>query len=76
STHDLELVTLANELTQIKNYHFREEVIKGEMVFDYTLYRGPCPTTNALKIMQREGLPITWKQTSRPEIIPTGKQES
>ncbi|MBV9617391.1 MAG: hypothetical protein JO031_18215 [Ktedonobacteraceae bacterium] len=76
STHDLELVTLANELTQIKNYHFREEIIKGEMVFDYTLYRGPCPTTNALKIMQREGLPITWKQSSRPEVIPTGKQES
>jgi hypothetical protein len=30
------------------------------MSFDYKLMLGPCPTTNALKIMQLEGLP-TWK---------------
>jgi DNA mismatch repair ATPase MutS len=28
------------------------------MVFDYELRPGPCPTTNALKIMQMEGLPV------------------
>jgi DNA mismatch repair ATPase MutS len=28
------------------------------MVFDYRLHAGPCPTTNALKIMQLEGLPV------------------
>jgi DNA mismatch repair ATPase MutS len=28
------------------------------MVFDYILRRGPCPTTNALRIMQLEGLPM------------------
>ncbi|MGB0385804.1 MAG: MutS-related protein [Ardenticatenaceae bacterium] len=59
STHDLELVKLADEMAQIKNYHFREEVIGQQMVFDYTLRTGPCPTTNALKIMQLEGLPVT-----------------
>lgn len=58
STHDLELVRLADELPQIKNYHFREEVIDGQMVFDYKLRPGPSPTTNALKIMQLEGLPV------------------
>jgi DNA mismatch repair ATPase MutS len=42
----------------ILNYHFREEVIEGRMVFDYRLRPGPCPTTNALKIMQMEGLPV------------------
>jgi DNA mismatch repair ATPase MutS len=31
------------------------------MVFDYILRPGPCPTTNALKIMQMEGLPIEEK---------------
>lgn len=67
STHDLELVMLSDELTQIKNYHFRDDVVKGAMVFDYTLYHGPCPTTNALKIMQKEGLPITWKQAPASE---------
>jgi DNA mismatch repair ATPase MutS len=58
STHDLELVTLADVLPEIKNYHFKEDVIDGQMVFDYILRPGPCPTTNALKIMQMEGLPV------------------
>lgn len=58
STHDLELVKLAEELPEVKNYHFREEVLDGHMVFDYKLRPGPCPTTNALKIMQMEGLPV------------------
>jgi DNA mismatch repair ATPase MutS len=31
------------------------------MVFDYQLRHGPCPTTNALKIMQLEGLPVDVK---------------
>ena len=26
--------------------------------FDYKLRPGPCPTTNALKIMRMEGLPV------------------
>lgn len=58
STHDLELVTLADTLPSIRNAHFREEVQAGRMVFDYHLRSGPCPTTNALKIMQMEGLPV------------------
>ena len=58
STHDLELVGLANKLPQVKNYHFREDVVDGRMVFDYVLREGPSPTTNALKIMQMEGLPV------------------
>lgn len=58
STHDLELVKLEDKLPGIKNYHFREEFIDGHMIFDYKLREGPCPTTNALKIMQLEGLPV------------------
>src|SRR2546429_4615447 len=58
STHDLELVTLEENLPDIRNYHFKEDVLDGQMVFDYQLREGPCPTTNALKIMQMEGLPI------------------
>lgn len=58
STHDLELVKLAELLPQVKNYHFKEDVIDGKMIFDYILRTGPCPTTNALKIMQMEGLPV------------------
>jgi len=58
ATHDLELIQLADELPRVKNYHFRDDVSNGRMVFDYTLYAGPSPTTNALRIMRMEGLPV------------------
>ncbi|MFN8578422.1 MAG: hypothetical protein U0354_16440 [Candidatus Sericytochromatia bacterium] len=58
STHDLELVKLAEEIKQIKNYHFRDDVIDDKMIFNYKIQEGACPTTNALKIMKIEGLPV------------------
>jgi len=58
STHDLELTTMETEIPNLINYHFRDKVTKGKMTFDYKLHNGPCPTTNALKIMSLEGLPI------------------
>src|SRR5689334_2619705 len=58
ATHDLELIKLADEIQGVTNYHFREDVFDGRMVFDYRLRPGPCPTTNALKIMRLEGLPV------------------
>ena len=59
STHDLELVGMADDVPGIHNFHFREEISDGRMVFDYRLRSGPCPTTNALKIMHMAGLPVT-----------------
>jgi len=58
ATHDLELTKLADEIPGIANFHFREEVGDGKMVFDYQLHPGPCPTSNALHIMRIEGLPV------------------
>jgi DNA mismatch repair ATPase MutS len=58
ATHDLELAKLADEVAQVQNYHFRDSVVADRMAFDYLLRPGPCPTTNALSIMQLEGLPI------------------
>jgi hypothetical protein len=58
ATHDLELIKLADEIDGVVNFHFREEVNNGRMVFDYRLRSGPCPTTNALTIMRLEGLPV------------------
>jgi hypothetical protein len=58
ATHDLELTGLEAKIPGIANFHFREEVGDGRMVFDYLLRTGPCPTTNALKIMAIEGLPV------------------
>jgi hypothetical protein len=59
STHDLELIHLAEEVKALKNYHFRDDIVDGRMVFDYKLHLGPSPTTNALKIMEMEGLPVS-----------------
>lgn len=58
STHDLELVHLAETSPAIHNFHFREDIQGSEMVFDYTIRPGPSPTTNALRIMAMAGLPI------------------
>ncbi|MFO7683012.1 MAG: hypothetical protein R6X34_23495 [Chloroflexota bacterium] len=58
ATHDLELVQLAESSPFVRNYHFRDGVENGRMTFDYHLHPGPCPTTNALKIMALAGLPV------------------
>ncbi len=64
STHDLELVKLADDVPDVHNFHFRETIEGGAMRFEYKLQPGPCPTTNALVIMRMEGLPIT---TEKPD---------
>lgn len=58
ATHDLELANLADAYAQVRNYHLRDDVQDGRLVFDYRIRPGPCPTTNALRIMQMEGLPV------------------
>ena len=58
STHDLELTGLANGNGHIQNAHFQETVEGATLRFDYRLRPGPCPTTNALRIMAQEGLPV------------------
>ncbi len=60
ATHDLELAALADDLPGVMNYHFRDAVRNGRMIFDYQLRSGPCPTTNALKIMRLAGLPVEY----------------
>lgn len=58
TTHDLELAELEKEIPSTTNAHFRETVEANELRFDYRLRPGPCPTTNALRIMALEGLPV------------------
>lgn len=64
STHDLELTSLSETQPALENFHFREEIIetatgKSEMHFTYHLNQGPCPTTNALRIMADEGIDVS-----------------
>jgi DNA mismatch repair ATPase MutS len=58
TTHDLELAELEKEISTATNAHFQETVESGALRFDYCLRPGPCPTTNALRIMALEGLPV------------------
>lgn len=58
ATHDLTLADLAERIDALHNYHFRDDVQDGRMAFDYRIRPGASPTTNALKIMKLEGLPV------------------
>jgi hypothetical protein len=58
ATHDLTLAELAEQIDALHNYHFRDDVHDGRMAFDYRIRPGASPTTNALKIMALEGLPV------------------
>lgn len=57
TTHDLELGKLETK-PALENYHFRDDVSSARLNFSYKMASGVCPTTNALKIMAQEGLPI------------------
>jgi hypothetical protein len=58
TTHDLELAEMDRTIPRLTNAHFQETVHGTQLRFDYKLRPGPCPTTNALRIMALEGLPV------------------
>lgn len=57
ATHDLELANIAENTKEVQNYHFSDAVVGEALHFDYKIRPGSSPTTNALKIMELEGLP-------------------
>jgi hypothetical protein len=58
ATHDLELAKLEEETAAVRNLHFEDRVQEGRLEFDFVLRSGPSQSTNALKIMRLEGLPV------------------
>ena len=56
STHDLELTQLSECSEAIDNYHFSEQWKNNNLCFDYKIRQGASKTTNALKILEKEGL--------------------
>jgi len=56
ATHDRNLTELAQR-RGARNFHFRENLAHGAMVFDYRLHDGPARTRNALRILEIEGYP-------------------
>lgn len=63
STHDLALADDALIAASARLAHFREQISEGPdgvtMRFDYTLRPGLAVTTNALRLMQIVGLPVS-----------------
>lgn len=59
TTHDLALCELEQELPgRLRNVHFRDLIVEGEMTFDYTLRDGVVTTTNALEVLRRAGVVV------------------
>lgn len=54
TTHDLKLA----EIPWAKRFHFTELEKEGQMDFDYQIRDGVSGSTNALKILKKEGIPI------------------
>ncbi len=57
STHDLELGSLEESCTGVRNLHFQENYEDGRLHFDYLLKPGVSTTRNALWLMKLAGLP-------------------
>ncbi|MGE5785418.1 MAG: MutS family DNA mismatch repair protein, partial [Myxococcales bacterium] len=59
STHDLALCELPGSLAdRLRLVHFRENMVNGEMTFDYLLRQGPVTEGNALRLMRGMGLAV------------------
>lgn len=50
ASHDIELTEIADGV--YTNYHFRESIEDGEVLFDYKIHEGPSQTRNAIKLLE------------------------
>ncbi|MBR3307081.1 MAG: hypothetical protein IKI75_07515 [Lachnospiraceae bacterium] len=53
ATHDIELTGLLEGIYE--NYHFEEEIIEGDVCFNYKLNRGRATSRNAIKLLSVMG---------------------
>lgn len=58
STHDLELGSLEEHNSKVKNYHFKEYYENNQIHFDYKLRKGVSTTRNALYLMKIAGIEV------------------
>lgn len=58
TTHDINIAKSLEMDGTFKHYHFKEMFKDGLLVYDYKINSGICDTTNALRIMEKEGLPV------------------
>ena len=59
TTHDLSLTQVAPDLQAfVRNAHFEDRVVDGQMKFDYVLRDGVVTKSNALELMRSIGLDV------------------
>ncbi|MEO1173825.1 MAG: hypothetical protein AAFX94_17515 [Myxococcota bacterium] len=59
TTHDLALADAADALApRVRNVHFADELVGGELEFDYTLRDGIVQRSNAIELMRAVGLRV------------------
>jgi hypothetical protein len=59
TTHDLALTEITGPLgSVVRNMHFQDSVVNGQMSFDYTLHDGVVAKSNALELMRMIGLKV------------------
>jgi hypothetical protein len=74
ATHDRNLTGLDAD-GAVRNFHFREDLSSGGMVFDYHLHDGPARTRNALRVLELEGYPPRILEDARAWLSPTAEDE-
>ncbi|MEE3331331.1 MAG: DNA mismatch repair protein MutS [Myxococcota bacterium] len=59
TTHDLALAKIADELApDVRNVHFEDQLVDGQLKFDYALKPGVVERSNALDLMREIGLDV------------------
>jgi len=58
TTHDLAITELADDLPRSVNVHFVDELVEGEIRFDYRLRPGVVERSNAVDLMRDIGLDV------------------
>lgn len=59
TTHDLALTEITDQFgDQAKNVHFEDQLIDGEMTFDYRMQPGVVEHSNALELMKMMGIEL------------------
>jgi DNA mismatch repair ATPase MutS len=53
ATHDVELTDLLSQAYE--NYHFEEQIEKGDVIFNYRLQKGKASSRNAIRLLEAIG---------------------
>lgn len=77
ATHDIELTHILEKY--YSNYHFQEQIVNNEILFDYKLYKGRAVSKNAIKLLGIIGYSneiISKAEKTATHFLETGEWET